>query len=107
MATLDIAAEKFVSHQRAVAAFTALIAAATKLNGDAVRSVNLGRLDAIVEVGFTRGKLFVLKLPEIGAGSRVHWMPNYEFHPDEVVDLTFTPTNDALELLFYRRRGAA
>ena len=101
MLTAERPLEKFVSHQKAVATFTALVAAATKISTDAIKSVNMGRLEAIFEIGFARGKLFVVKLPDIGAGSRVRWAPNYEFHSDELIDVTKIPPSDVLDLIFH------
>ena len=94
--------QKFVSHQTAVATFTSFIAQATKTHSTEVKNVSLLRLEAIVEVGFTRGRLFVQKLQEMGAGSRVHWARNHEFYPDDVVDVTKMTPTQVLELVFKR-----
>jgi len=92
--------EEFVTHQRAVSIFTAVIAQAVKRYRDRLRSVDLNRLEALIATGDDRGKLIVFKRDALGGASRVEWIADYQYRPADVVSLSGMDVESIVHLVF-------
>jgi hypothetical protein len=98
--------EEFVTHQRAVSIFTAVVAQAVKRYRDRLRGVDLNRLEALIACGDDRGKLIVFRRDASGSASRVEWIADYQYRPGDVVNVSGMDVESIVRLLFDEPQAA-